>query len=158
MPSEPSDFVAGILEPLATVLILKGEFVTPGEREKWARDVLEPTTSRYCAARDIKSAEMSCEQKCRLLRLIGNLATDSQTIDTWLQHRYAEITSEVLSTVNKTEASLLRLRKTRKKKEGGAAALGTDEDKIRRQLFLDAEAFGMQVCQIAMQLAATSME
>jgi hypothetical protein len=64
----------------------------------------------------------------------------------------------VLSTVNKTEASLLRLRKTRKKKEGGAAALGTDEDKIRRQLFLDAEAFGTQVCQIVMQLATASME
>ena len=60
--------------------------------------------------------------------------------------RYAEITSEVLTTVNKTEASLLRLRKTRKKKEGGAVAVGTDEDKIRRQLFLDAELYGAQVC------------
>lgn len=60
-------------------------------------------------------------------------------------YRYAEITSEVLTTVNKTEASLLRLRKTRKKKEGGAVSFGTDEDKIRRQLYLDAELFGSEV-------------
>jgi hypothetical protein len=87
MPSEPSDFVAGILEPLATVLILKREFVTPGEREKWARDVLEPTTSRYCAVNATFSSCQRCQvcrnflpAKCRLLWLIENVAIDSRHV------------------------------------------------------------------------------
>eukprot|EP00123_Amoebidium_parasiticum_P021472 comp6800_c0_seq1/m.2543 comp6800_c0_seq1/g.2543 ORF comp6800_c0_seq1/g.2543 comp6800_c0_seq1/m.2543 type:complete len:755 (-) comp6800_c0_seq1:317-2581(-) len=60
--------------------------------------------------------------------------------------RYAEITQEVLTTVEKTEASLLRLKKTRRTpKAPGAVLVGTDEDKIRRQLYLDAQFFGQEI-------------
>ena len=62
----------------------------------------------------------------------------------------------MLTTVNKTEASLLRLRKSRKKKEG-APAVGTDEDKIRRQLFLDADFFGRQVRMFAQLFAVCAL-
>ncbi|KNC86495.1 hypothetical protein SARC_01366 [Sphaeroforma arctica JP610] len=51
---------------------------------------------------------------------------------------YSEIVTEVLNTVNKTEASLLRLKKRGRKHTGAQVDVVTDESKIRRQLYIDA--------------------
>ena len=60
---------------------------------------------------------------------------------------------EIVTSIRKTEESLLRLKRLRKGGDTGVAA-GTpggadmsDENKIRKQLYLDAEEFGKQVSQ-----------
>ena len=71
------------------------------------------------------------------------------------------MTSELLSTLKKTEDSLLRLKRTKKKAEagdgadpaaaspsgggGGGTGAMTDENKIRQQLWLDVKQYAAEV-------------
>ena len=69
--------------------------------------------------------------------------------------RYGEKVSQVLTSVQKMEESLRKLKKSR----AGAAAApagGTDDDKIRRQLALDVTELGTQLGRLG--LAADRLE
>ena len=63
--------------------------------------------------------------------------------------RYLTTVDDLLTSIKKTEDSLLRLKRQRK---GGNASTGvqssdmTDENKIRMQIHLDVEEYGNQVC------------
>ena len=68
-------------------------------------------------------------------------------------NRYSAITTDVLTSIKKTEDSLLRLKRTRKAAGGQGAQSGpgsgtdgsttmTDDDKIRLQFVLDVTDFG----------------
>lgn len=59
--------------------------------------------------------------------------------------RYFEIASELLTSVQRTEESLLKLKSYRKSLTPSAAGGVTDDNKIRLQLALDIEEFTVQV-------------
>ncbi len=60
--------------------------------------------------------------------------------------RYSELTSELLTSVQMTEESLLKLKSYRKSLAPSGAGSGmTDDNKIRLQLALDIEEFTVQV-------------
>eukprot|EP00051_Salpingoeca_urceolata_P000995 m.37815 g.37815 ORF g.37815 m.37815 type:complete len:193 (-) comp11136_c0_seq2:1055-1633(-) len=61
-----------------------------------------------------------------------------------VSEKFAEIVAEVLSSVKKTEDSLLRLKKLRKAASAAEPTV-SDDDKIRQQLLLDARAYAEQV-------------
>jgi hypothetical protein len=66
-----------------------------------------------------------------------------------ISFRYSTITSDVLTSIKKTEDSLLRLKRTRKPAGGTSTSANTqdgqgpmsDDDKIRLQFSLDVEEF-----------------
>ena len=76
-----------------------------------------------------------------------------------LDDSYVALTSELLSTLKKTEDSLLRLKRTKKKAgagdgtaetpvgeaPGASPAAMTDENKIRQQLWLDVKQYAAEV-------------
>ena len=68
--------------------------------------------------------------------------------------RYSLITSDVLTSIKKTEDSLLRLKRARKQAGGATTNYGhtqdgqgpmSDDDKIRLQFSLDVDEFGNMV-------------
>ena len=71
-----------------------------------------------------------------------------------LCNRYHVITSDVLTSIKRTEDSLMRLKRSRKQLGSGIGGQGTnqegqsvisDDDKIRLQFTLDTEEFGQAV-------------
>ena len=75
----------------------------------------------------------------------------SHVMDIFSPRRYCSITSDVFTSIKRTEDSLLRLKRTRK--QGGASGAGSadssttmsDDDKIRLQFAIDVEEFGQVV-------------
>ncbi|KAG1654155.1 Conserved oligomeric Golgi complex subunit 2 [Nymphon striatum] len=75
--------------------------------------------------------------------------------------QYLSITSDVLTSVKKTEDSLKRLKKARERPSsaviGGQNASNnsmTDDDKIRHQLFLDVEHYGQQITLFEVEISS----
>ncbi|KAG1653562.1 Conserved oligomeric Golgi complex subunit 2 [Nymphon striatum] len=75
--------------------------------------------------------------------------------------QYLSITSDVLTSVKKTEDSLKRLKKARERPSsaviGGQNASNnsmTDDDKIRHQLFLDVEHYGHQITLFEVEISS----
>ena len=71
-----------------------------------------------------------------------------------LCNRYRVITSDVLTSIKRTEDSLMRLKRSRKQLGSGSGGQGSnqegqcvisDDDKIRLQFTLDTEEFGQAV-------------
>ncbi len=60
--------------------------------------------------------------------------------------RYFEIGGELLTSVQRTEESLLKLKSYRKSLTPASTGGMTDDNKIRLQLALDIEQFTIQVC------------
>lgn len=59
--------------------------------------------------------------------------------------RYSELSSELLTSVQRTEESLLKLKSYRKSLAPSAGSGMTDDNKIRLQLALDIQEFTTQV-------------
>jgi len=89
---------------------------------------------------------------------------DNNLLSTWISSyiqiisdKYLTVVSETLTQIRKMEESLMRLKRVRKsgKNPQNSANEGksTDDDKIRRQLFIDVEKFGenMKTCGVDLE-------
>lgn len=126
VPSKPSSYVVSILKPLAAL-----EEVEPVHKLQWIGRIVETVTERLLTV------------VCNPHKL--NPLLFSASLD--YLFRYDVITDEVLTSVKRTEESLLKLKQSRRSSSLMADVPSgmSDDNKIRLQLALDIEQYSHKV-------------
>ena len=115
-----------------------------------------PTRHSHFVPGAVAPLKLFMEQTARKKILSAESATQvAMAVGEYVAGKYAEMASELVAGVKKTEASLNRLKDRRAAKDGGSAAGGgdgekgpSDTDKICKQLLLDVVEFGTQLTKL----------
>ena len=116
-----------------------------------------PTRHSHFVPGAVAPLKLFVEQTARKKILSAESATQvAMAVGEYVAGKYAEMASELVAGVKKTEASLNRLKDRRAAKDGGSAAGGGDDgekgpsdtDKICKQLLLDVVEFGTQLTKL----------
>lgn len=133
---KPSGYVTNLIDPIRALKVNHAGNASKEQILEWSLAISESISDKWVKTFFQKLQSKRCKRNCNNLSAL---------------FRFYNVTSDVLTSIKRTEDSLLRLKRIKKSDNSSTNPVTTekgkmtDDDKIRLQFALDAEEFGKQV-------------